>query len=169
MSEFCVKKLILASPLKYEKDNALRFPAPEFAEGETLFFMALDPSRSRGIEPDRRAFPGRLIIAGTLPSAEGAGTRTEGTGKSAGTEAPLDGGLPMPAAAELSGPLELSAGTYLFAQVRELPDMEKLIDMIIEVQQEGLWERLSLDDRLYIRYLFEDGQPVTQVFRPVVI
>jgi hypothetical protein len=156
MSEFWVKKLILASPLKYERDNTLRFPAPEFAEGEILFFMTLDPSQSRSIEPDRRAFPGRLVIAGTLPPAEGAGTGAR-----------LDG-LSSPSEAEISGPLELSAGTYLFAQVRELPDPEKLIDMIIDVQQEGLWGRLSLDDRLYIRYLFEDGQPVTQVFRPVI-
>lgn len=158
MSEFWVKKLILASPLKYERDNTLRFRAPEFARGEILFFMALDPSQSRSIEPDRRAFPGRLVMAGTLSPAGGAGN-------SAGTEAPLDG-LSTPSEAE-SGPLELSAGTYLFTQVRELPDPEKLIDMIIEVQQEGLWERVSLDERLYIRYLFEDGQPVTQVFRPV--
>jgi hypothetical protein len=38
--------------------------------------------------------------------------------------------------------------------------------MAIEQQKDGLWEQLRLGNHLYIRYLFEDGSPVTQVFRP---
>jgi hypothetical protein len=145
MSEFVVKKLILVSPLKYERDDSLRLPSGGCEGGETLFRMAIDPSQSRNFEPDRRAFPGRLVAAGKALFPEGAERR----------------------AGEPAGLFELPAGTYLFTQVREPVDTETLIDMIIEVQQEGLWERLSLDDRLYIRYLCEDGKAVTQVFRPV--
>jgi hypothetical protein len=185
MDEFSVKKLILAASLVYRQDDclrrvhipapwgstkgmypesntllkqpypvrsavglvdSLRFPACGTDRREVLFRMALDPSQSRSIEPDRTAFPGRLVTAGAAagPDAEG-----EGTG---------DGKAP--------DPLELPAGTYFFAQIREPSGMETLIDMVIEVQREGLWERFSLDDRLYIRRLFEDGQTVIQVFRP---
>jgi hypothetical protein len=141
MAEFPVKKLFLASPLVYKKDDSLGFPDCGAARGDVLFRMALDPSQSRRIEPDRAAFPGRLAEAG--PATDG-----------------RDAGVP--------GQFELPAGAYLFAQAREPPDADTLINMIIEVQQEGLWQGLSLDDRLYIRRLFEDGQTVTQVFRPVV-
>ncbi|MDR2742167.1 MAG: hypothetical protein LBB98_08470 [Treponema sp.] len=144
MDGFSVKKLILASPLIYGKDGSLRFPVCGTVRGDVLFRMALDPSQSRRIEPDRIAFPGRLVEAG-----------------SAALSVTGDRDAKAP---EL---LELPAGTYVFAQVRDPPNAETLISMIIEVQQEGLWERLSLDDRLYIRYLFEDEQTVTQVFRPV--
>jgi hypothetical protein len=164
MDEFSVKKLILVSPLVYERDDSLPFPAHGMARRELLFRMALDPSQSRGIEPDRRAFPGRLVAAGSAvrPDDEAPG----------GTE--QDGERVDGSRREASpGMLELPAGTYLFTQVREPPgaetlNTETLIDMIIEVQREGLWEKLSLDERLYIRRLFEDGQTVTQVFRPVV-
>jgi hypothetical protein len=135
MDEFSIKRLILAAPLVYRKDDSLRFPAYDAPQGEVLFYMALDPTQSRSIEPDRTAFPGRLEAAGY---------------------------------AATQGRLELPKGTYFFAQVRESPDKETLIDMIIEVQKEGLWERASLDDCLYIRRLFEDGQPVTQIFRPIL-
>ncbi|MDR0387064.1 MAG: hypothetical protein LBH57_03415 [Treponema sp.] len=147
MAEFTVKKLILAAPLVYRKDDSLRFPSCGTDREEVLFRLALDPSQSRSIEPDRAAFPGRLVTAGSP-----AGRKEEGEG-SGNVNAP-----------DL---LELPAGTYFFAQVRE-PALgtETLINMIIEVQQEGLWERFSLDERLYIRRLFEDGRAVVQVFRP---
>jgi hypothetical protein len=62
--------------------------------------------------------------------------------------------------------LELPAGNYLFAQERDALDEQEFIEMAIEVQKDGLWERLAPADRLYLRYLFEDGRAVTQVFRP---
>ncbi|MDR2718231.1 MAG: hypothetical protein LBB89_09235 [Treponema sp.] len=61
--------------------------------------------------------------------------------------------------------VQLPAGLYLFAQQRRMLDRGECIGMAIEQQQDGLWERLRLGDRLYIRYLFEDGSPVTQIFR----
>ena len=108
--------------------------------------MALAPAQCCGIEPDRTAFPGRLVEAGYAAPHEG-------------VQAP-----------EL---LELPKGTYFFAQVKESPDketvdMETLIDMIIEVQKEGLWERFTLNDCLYIRTLFKNEERITQVFRPVL-
>jgi hypothetical protein len=64
------------------------------------------------------------------------------------------------------GGLQLPAGLYLFAQQRRRLNRDECIDMAIEQQKDGLWERLRLGNRLYIRRLFEDGSPVTQLFRP---
>jgi len=64
------------------------------------------------------------------------------------------------------GKVQLPAGLYLFAQQRKPLNREECIGMAIEQQKDGLWERLRLRDRLYIRCLFEDGSPVTQIFRP---
>lgn len=145
MDEISIKSLILAAPLVYRKDDSLCFPAYDAVRGEVLFHMVLDPVQSRSIEPDRTAFPGRLVAAGYAATPE-----EEGEGR-----------------------LELPEGTYFFAQVRESPDgetvdTETLIDMMIEVQKEGLWERASLNECLYIRRLFEDGRAVTQIFRPLL-
>jgi hypothetical protein len=38
--------------------------------------------------------------------------------------------------------------------------------MAIEVQKDGLWERLEPDSRIYLRFLTEEGRELTQVFRP---
>ena len=61
----------------------------------------------------------------------------------------------------------LPAGQYLFAQKRKPLGPEECIAMAIEQQKDGLWERLRLENRLYIRFLSEDGSPVTQLFRPI--
>jgi hypothetical protein len=37
----------------------------------------------------------------------------------------------------------------------------------MELQKEGLWIRLELEDRVYIRTLQEDGAQVTQLLRPL--
>ena len=64
------------------------------------------------------------------------------------------------------GSVRLPAGLYLFAQQRRALNREECIGMAIEQQKDGMWERLRPGDRLYIRRLFEDGSPVTQIFRP---
>jgi hypothetical protein len=64
------------------------------------------------------------------------------------------------------GNLELPRGRYLFAQERAFLGRDGVIRMAVEVQKDGLWERLRLENRLYVRYLYEDGGPVTQIFRP---
>lgn len=63
--------------------------------------------------------------------------------------------------------VEIPAGKYLFAQKRSLLGRQDIISMAIEVQKDGLWERWTLNNRLYIRFLYEDEAPVSQIFRPV--
>jgi len=64
------------------------------------------------------------------------------------------------------GKIQLPAGLYVFAQQRRPLNREECVTMAIEQQKDGMWERLHLGTRLYIRCLFEDGSPVTQLFRP---
>jgi len=66
-------------------------------------------------------------------------------------------------------PAVFPQGNYLFAQKREILSQEDIIDVAVEIQQEGLWQRLQLGEKLYLRYLFEDGCPVTQLFRPYTV
>jgi hypothetical protein len=65
------------------------------------------------------------------------------------------------------GELQLPAGLYLFSQQRGILCREDCIYIAIGQQKDGLWEQLVLEDRLYIRRLFEDDSPVTQIFRPI--
>jgi hypothetical protein len=60
----------------------------------------------------------------------------------------------------------LPAGLYLFTQRRKALCREEIIDMALEQQKDGLWERLKPGTRLYLRFLSEDSSPVTQLFRP---
>jgi len=66
------------------------------------------------------------------------------------------------------GNVRLPAGKYLFVQHRRLLDRDECIHYAIEQQKDGLWERNKPENLLYIRFLFEDGSPVTQLFRPVM-
>jgi hypothetical protein len=65
-----------------------------------------------------------------------------------------------------NGKLQLPAGLYLFVQERRTLNRDECIHLAIEQQKDGLWEQLCLANRLYIRCLFEDGSPVTQILRP---
>ena len=65
------------------------------------------------------------------------------------------------------GDRRLPAGRYLFTQQRKVLTREECTGLAIGQQKDGLWERLKPENRLYIRFLFEDGSPVTQLFRPV--
>jgi hypothetical protein len=105
---------------------------------ERLFCFAVDAVQGRSIEPDPARFLGPLLAAGCS----------------------------ITGSAEPAGGLELPAGTYLFAQQREALGREAFTEMAIELQKDGLWERLKLGDRVYLRYLSEEGKRVTQVFRP---
>ncbi|MDR3191635.1 MAG: hypothetical protein LBT87_01065 [Treponema sp.] len=139
MSEAETIRLELRASLFYREDRSL-VPWRPVAAGteERLFCFTLDAVQGRSIEPDPARFLGPLLAAGR--SAAGS--------------------------AEPAGGLELPAGSYLFAQRREALDRQAAIEMAMELQKDGLWERLKLEDRLYLRYLFEDGKIVTQVFRP---
>jgi len=60
----------------------------------------------------------------------------------------------------------LPGGNYLFAQKRAILYRDEIIDMAVEIQAEGLWQRLKPGKTLYLRYLFEDSSAVTQLYRP---
>jgi hypothetical protein len=142
-------RLELRAPLLYTRSPDLApFKAdPGRPAGERLFCFALDETQAKSIEPDPKNFLGPLLAAGR--DAGGVGAAETG------------------AAGET---LELPRGHYLFAQERDpsggLPGKDEVITLAIEVQKDGLWERLPLEGRLYLRYLYEDGAMVTQVFRP---
>jgi len=59
-------------------------------------------------------------------------------------------------------------GLYLFAQIREAPQRDLFTTMAIEVQKEGLWRRLEMENRVFMRILKEDDSLVTQVLRPII-
>jgi hypothetical protein len=139
------RRLELLAPLPY-------IPAPDLipfhdgtgprvppgAEGEEYFFcFNISEAQGQIIEPDPPAFLGPLLAAGFAPPS----------------------GCP-------GGGLELPRGRYLFAQERTFLGREEVIRAAVEIQKDGLWERLCLENCLYVRYLYEDGGTVTQLFRP---
>ena len=141
-------KLYLRSNLVYAEitdfypDTMISPPAEKTAgkqvREELLFCYELDPKQGRSIEPERDKLLGALVFAG-----EKAETMVE----SAQT-------------------VTLPAGKYLFVQRREALNREEWLDMAVEQQKDGLWERQKPENRLYVRYLYEEGKPVTQLFRP---
>jgi hypothetical protein len=138
--EFNILKLDLRAPLFYIRDRSLNpFDGAPFT-GEHLFCFTVNSEQGFRIDPRGETYLGPLIDQGRL--------------------APEKTGSPCR--------FELPPGTYLFAQMRELLSREASINMAMEIQMEGLWERLHLGCRLYLRYLFEDQRPVTQIFRPIV-
>jgi hypothetical protein len=142
MHKFRILNLYLQAPLFYTRDEN---PEPfkyDPSKGELLFYFELDGAQYRSIEPDRDAYLGRLISGGLLVS-------------------------PSSLEHEAGSLIELPRGQYLFAQGAEIPDREGYIQMAVEVQKEGLWQRLTLGRGLYLRYLYENGKPLTQVFRPL--
>jgi hypothetical protein len=136
------RRLELLAPLFYSPARELIPFRPETEariEGgeEMLFRFALDGVQGRSIEPDPAAFLGPLGAAGSALS-------------------PRRG-----------GGLELPRGRYLFGQERRLLDREEMVFLALEMQKDGLWEGLCLEDRLYLRYLREGGGVVSQLFRPL--
>ena len=111
---------------------------------ELLFCFELEEDQYRNFEPTRDNFFPNLLYGGI----------STGDLKTHSAEA---------GAEEI---VELPAGKYLFAQKRELISRDKIIVLALEIQQEGLWQRHELGRKLYLRYLYEDGKIVTQLFRP---
>jgi len=142
-----ISRLNLISPLYYapgEKTDPFSYREDmEGAAGvEELFCFELDESQFRSIEPDREKILGVLVFCGV------SATDT------------------APKAAEGEKLLQLPRGDYLFVQKRAILSREDTAGLAVELQQEGLWQRLLPGKRLYLRYLFEDGRGVTQLFRP---
>ena len=63
---------------------------------------------------------------------------------------------------------ELPMGNYIFTQKWDFLGRENIIELIIEMQKEALWQRYKPGQKLYLRYLYEDGKYVTQLFRQVM-
>ena len=143
MEEAPLLRLNLLTALEYVASPLAPFEGLFPAVGESaefLFCFDIDPAQAARIDPEPAAFPGALVFSGK---------RAGGHGESA------------PA-----GDLRLPAGLYAFMQKRRELSMKECAALAIELQKDGLWERLRLESRLYVRFLFEDGSPVTQLFRP---
>jgi hypothetical protein len=146
-------KLKLITPLYYERLTSVGEPfsycgsAGQTGE-EKLFCFELDEAQSLSFEPDKEKLLRKLIFHGNAARQEA-----------------IAGGLE---AIEISREtlLELPLGEYIFTQEREILNRDEILFRAIEIQLEGLWQRLKLGERLYLRYLFEDGCYVTQLFRP---
>jgi hypothetical protein len=142
---------IVYTPCQFELKNTGFFP--EISEkDEFLFCFELDPVQSLSIEPERDRLLGPLLFSGRKSFS------CSETGDS-GTLAALD-------------LISLPEGEYLFVQRREIGlysanSTEEWLDLAIEQQKDGLWEMYKPENLLYVRYLFEDGLWVTQLFRPL--
>ena len=127
----------LVSPIYYLPQNNADPFCYREENEEMIFCFDLDKSQYLNFEPDKEKLLAGLLFSGVAV---------------AGSE---------------KADLKLPAGNYLFAQKRELLNRNDIIDMAAEIQAEGLWQRLKLGKRLYLRYLYEDGSFVTQLFRPI--
>ena len=137
--------LHLRAPIYYAEAPLVPFAALFPADDETrefLFCFELDCEQAARIDPEPASFPGALVFAG----------------KRVGAQEERD----------CAGNARLPEGLYAFVQKRQELNREECVALAIEQQKDGLWERLRLENRLYIRYLFEDGSPVTQLFRPLL-
>jgi len=147
MENISLIKLDLRSPLLYlcVKELSSKFNKND----EFLLCYDLNPIQSLSIEPDKEELPGTLVFRGY--KAENSRLSPENLTVETVT---------------------LPAGEYLFTQRRDTLSKEKTVnfykdwlDLAIEQQKDGLWERYKLKNMLYVRYLFEDGKFVTQIFR----
>jgi hypothetical protein len=142
MSDFPILSLDLLNPLIYKtrEDLSPFEDAPDLSVEESLFCFEISPGQYRNFEP-LEPYLGPLVFKGASAPPE----EEEGDDPSL---------------------RQLPRGKYLFAQQREILGREDCIKMAWEIQKELLWRRLQPGPRLYLRYLFEDGRGVTQVFRP---
>lgn len=143
MEETPLMNLDLRSPLIFLKIHAQmgsEFP-PDLAKNEEILLcFDLDPLQSLNIEPDPELLLGSFVFAGR---------------KTDGDAAPQGEAVSLP------------AGKYLFVQKRGVTPGENWLEMAIEQQKDGLWELYRPENRLFVRYLHEDGQFVIQLFRPL--
>ncbi|MCL2441612.1 MAG: hypothetical protein FWD14_07705 [Treponema sp.] len=118
---------------------------------EMLFCYELNPLEIRKIDPDKERFLGTQIFVGHKTNQEAHDSFCE---------------LPL---CEPKNEVSLPIGRYLFMQIRAdaVLNREEWLDLAIEQQKDGLWERHKPANILFVRFLHEDGAFVTQVFRPI--
>ena len=131
-----ILNLNLASPLFYTPD-----PGPDPfncpEDGERLFCFELDENQSLSFTPIKEKLIKGLIFSGKAATETGKGSFHE-----------------------------LPEGNYTFAQEKRLLNREEIIELSVEIQLESLWQRNKPGKQLFLRYLYEDGNWVTQLFRP---
>ena len=143
--------LYLHSPLVYTEVPDLSpfesgFPQNE-TEPDLIFCFELNNVQSGRIDPDADCLLGKLIFAGkSTVTAHGAVTAHS---------------------AVSAGDIQVPAGRYLFTQQRRALGMNECISLAVEQQKDGLWEREKPGNLLYIRRLYEDNSPVTQIIREI--
>jgi hypothetical protein len=149
MENMPLTRLDLRKPIIYTQTANLPSPIPK--NGEFLLCYELNPAQSRSIEPEIGQFLGSLAFIGSKTD--------EST--------PAQSDKP---AEESENEVSLPVGVYLFTQSRNSSALEKenWLDLAIEQQKDGLWERNKPGNLLYVRHLYEDGKFVTQLFRPIV-
>jgi len=143
--------LNLCTPLLYNKSECqdtslLKYEKLE--NKEIILCYEVNPVQGCSIEPDRDYLLGKLLFIGQkLPESQ---------------NGDIEG-------IERNNIVLLPQGNYLFTQCRSdaVLSYDEWLDLAIEQQKDGLWERNKLLNLLYIRFLFEDGSFVTQVFRAV--
>jgi hypothetical protein len=137
METFSVLTLDLRNPLFYTFKAELDPFQYNPSEGEVLFCFELNPAQYRCFEPEA-PYLGALVFKGEAAQEIKSGADC----------------------------FEIPRGTYLFAQMRELLTQDQWLAMAMDVQQEGLWRRFLPGSRIYVRFLWEHGRGVTQVWRP---
>jgi hypothetical protein len=137
-----INRLNLIAPLFYAREEAAALDPFGYTEGRGGRLFCFELQFPLAFECPREHFPGRVTAGGTALGAEEAQALPE------------------------EKKLTLPAGKYLFAQERRILDREEIVSMALEIQQEALWQRLKPGGGLFLRYLFEDGSGVTQLFRP---
>jgi hypothetical protein len=174
-------RLHLLSPLFY-REAALPFGNPldglpdtsgalDFEEPfpETLFHFEITRSRAFAIDAGEDGYLGPLIAAGTIDGIKSSSGNSGNSGNSCNRDYLRRAALPPLYAKnpQYNRLLELPAGEYFFVQVRENLGAKEFVEMAVELQKEGLWERIPLGKTVYFRILWEDGAPVFQVLRPI--
>jgi len=142
MEESSLINLHLRNHIDYAETSLVPFATP-FPTNETVEFIfrfELDREQATRIDPDPSAFPGRLVFSGKRCDEDGEQQASE--------------------------KVRLPKGNYAFMQKRRELDRTECVNMAIELQKDALWERFSLENIMYLRYLFEDGSPVVQFLRP---
>jgi hypothetical protein len=161
MAELNVLSLRLKAPLVYQKTEGLPVFEWDRFDAGALFLFELSDALSQSFEVDPEGYLGEPTFSARAVRWEASPEGDPSIGNY-GDDGDERGRIPIPPGERL----ELPAATYLFAQQRSALDRSAFAQMAAEVQQEGLWRRLHLDNRLYLRYLWEDGSSVTQAFRP---
>jgi hypothetical protein len=143
--------LNLCTPLQYIKSvcqDPSQLKNEKLENEEILLCYEVNPVQGCSIEPERDYLLGKLLFIGQkIPESQNGGTDEK----------------------ERNNLVSLPQGNYLFTQCRSEAVLSRdvWLDLAIEQQKDGLWERNKLVNLLYIRFLFEDGSFVTQVFRAV--